>query len=150
MLYYRQNSAYFDSNNIEASPAIIDTIKIQDSVNMAFQFSGGREISLQNIELENNFCEIPNYGGTFIAQFSDIVTITNVTVKNHFGGLFWLQYVLTQKFYNVTFTNITVYNSTSDFTQSVIYSSRTSEDVGRDNTEEPVTIFQNLHIDVTL
>ena len=102
------------------------------------------EINIQNIELEDNFSNRDFDGGIFYTINSDIVTITNLTVRNHSPTLFWLESVLTQKFYNCTFINIT------SSSLNTIFSSRKNDDIGRENTEQPVTIFQDFHIDVTL
>ena len=151
MLYYSQNSAYFDLNAVEASPAVIDTIRIFNSVNVQFSFEGGHEFRIQNIELENDFIEsLRTGGGMFSFHNVDIVTVTNVTVKDHCGIVFVLNYVLTQKFYNGTFTNVTVYVDHDGLLQSIIYSSRRPQDINRKNTAEPVSIFQDLYFDVTL
>ena len=149
MLFYAQNSAYFDSNNIEASSAVIDTITIQNSTNIGFIFWKMHKINIQNIELENNFHQTPDIPAMFYTESSDIVTITNLTVKNHCSRIFWLESVLTQKFYNCTFTNITI-NDDSLKNQTIIISTRRENDVDRNNTEQPVTIFQDFYVDVTI
>ena len=84
----------------------------------------------------------------FYTQYSDIVTITNLTVKNHYPNIFCLQSVLTQKFYNCTFTNITIVDGSKH--NIIIVSTREQDDSDRNNTEQPVTIFQDLHVDVIL
>ena len=152
MLLYSQNSTYFDINSVEAPPgAIIDTIRIQDSKNINFYLLEVHEINVQNIELENNFFQNTAEGtAMFYLTDSDIVTITNVTARNHCDSIFLLDSVLTQKFYNCTFTNITVYDYSMDIPLFVVFSHRGGDDADRDSTEQPATIFQDFHVDVTL
>ena len=152
MLYYDQNSTYFDLNSTEAPPSvIIDTVKVQNSANIIFLVKKRHEITIQNIELENNIYQFTSLSGAmFFIERSDIVTIRNVAAKNNSNSIFWMQYVLTQKFYNCTFINIRMNDASSNVHKNIILSARMSADLSRNNTEEPVTIFQDLHVDVML
>ena len=145
MLFYRQNSAL---TTVEMSPAvIIDTVSIKNCANIRFALPKMHEINIQNIELENNFYDVRYDGAMFYSNGSDIVTVTNVTAKNHFSNIFWLDSVLTQKFLNCSFTNITIYGRYSK--QIIIFSTRIQDDLDRKNTDQPVTIFQDFYVDVT-
>ena len=152
MLYYGQNSTYFDLNSTGLSPTvIIDTVKVKNSANVSVFIKGGHEITIQNIELENNIYQFTSFSeAMFFIDRSDIATIRNVAVNNHSNSIFWAQYVLTQKFYNCTFTNIRMNDASNNTYKNIILSSRFSPDLSRNNTEEPVTIFQDLHVDVML
>ena len=109
------------------------------------------EINIQNIELENNTYKIPaDNTAMFFTKYSDIVTITNVTVKNHSQNIFCLVSVLTQKFNNCTFNNIIMDDSSTQLFKYMIFTIRMEADVDRNNTEQPVTIFQDFHVDVAL
>ena len=114
----------------------MNTIGIQNSQNINFPLSEMHEINIQNIELESNFYQNTVEGTVmFSITGSGIVTITNVTARNHCDSIFLLNSVRTQKFYNCTFTNITVYDDSMDNPLFIVSSTRMQDDVDRSNTE---------------
>ena len=107
------------------------------------------QVSIQNIELYNNFYNDTNASlPIFYLNHANRVLVRNIYAEHQSGSVFRLDSVLNQQFYNCSFKNATIPQDLTYDLQNIVLINRYKDLVYYNPTEQVVTTFNNFHVDV--